>query len=1115
MRELVSIPLYLNALLRSTPGASFPRTKEEVLRLFVTQHEQSPEKAEILRKELHGFHDDMLIGLALEANRTANTVLSDTNARHVISGIEAGLSANGQLTTQPQPVIVLDVLVNGHVLVRSSSGGGISFQHQQFQEWYASREVERLMSRGANGDANARTKLCVDILNWPTWEESVLFASERLSRDGEAGVRAVAAAIRDTLAIDPMLAAEMIFRSAPEVWPEISAQVIRLATRWHAAGRPDRAARFMMMTGRPEFANQIWALIENSDNQVYLAALRAPPRFRTSVLGADAEARLAALSDEARPYVVAEIASNSGFDGMELAVRVAKADPRAAVVVEVLQALQFRRADRFVREIMQEARPEVWELVVQKGYPDGLVDPEQNVRLAELRQSRLCGVADPLQVLSKLAAHGADSEDVRARISTAIASSDFAPRDDRANLNLRRASERFPEAVHDGLLRRIAAGLELPYDAAALLEGGPAVDEGPVVTAALNKATPERVARGAFAVIGPKTVGELIDRFLALQDEQTRAGGNGSHADRQAWGNEYQRIREAISVSRGDSFIPAFLARADTSSPPRIVCLADLLSWHGRRNEADSPPDLSEVRAGVLSTIQRWMDTLLESPQANRHHFAHVVNAIARFPDAQFVPGLELMLSRDLASWAKAREEYMRSPRRGPTSPDVSHSHCIEYQRAFAAIGDKAAIEVLKRYLPDLQFGMQAAGALFQIWIKENPPSKERRFGSWHDYSPARPLRRQRRDAPETLTTCEFAETIFEVVRSLGIATADDRSQRHAIALAVTGFGLPHGTKRADIDALVGLPLPFETKQRLLMAAAMAGEIVAASTLVTGLEELLEVGKTQSYRLSENHGEVMGWVELFAFSDRPEEVLSVIDSLPDVYRQYPRGLERLLDALGQSPHEGALGVLQGLAGRDPRMFAEYHWLNAVMKLDTEGSAHALLALIGDGQVGNTRGSDTLQLRHHLINQAQRFPTIREEMLRRYREAPGGQPKAIIAAMLVELADTAIIQVLIDGYAAEGRGYDGGLSQAVRKVALGQRPLEGWVAGAYEEFSVSLAAFRLQLFGLAVGGGPRAALAERCLLAIEKLRDEHGRIADEPRHPDIGSERPWPLVISTL
>jgi hypothetical protein len=77
VHELIGIPLYLTALLRSTPGARFPQTKEEVLRLFVTQHEQEPEKAAILQKELLGFHCDMLIGLAVEANRVANTVLSD------------------------------------------------------------------------------------------------------------------------------------------------------------------------------------------------------------------------------------------------------------------------------------------------------------------------------------------------------------------------------------------------------------------------------------------------------------------------------------------------------------------------------------------------------------------------------------------------------------------------------------------------------------------------------------------------------------------------------------------------------------------------------------------------------------------------------------------------------------------------------------------------------------------------------------------------------------------------------------------------------------------------------------------------------------------------------
>ena len=385
VRELIAIPLYLTALLGSTPGARFPQTKEEVLRLFVTQHEQEPEKAAILQKELLGFHGDMLIGLAVEANRIANTVLSDTAARTVVTGVGTRLSSCGQLSGPPQPVTVIDVLVNGHILIRAASGG-VSFQHQQFQEWYASLDVGRIMREAAQGDAEARTKLRTEILNWPAWEESILFACERLSRENAAGTQAVAAAIRDTLAIDPMLAAEMIFRSAPEVWTLISAEVTAFAERWHVGGKVDRSARFMMTTGRPEFAPQIWPLISSRDNQIYLEALRSPRRFRPALLGDNAEQKLAALHEETRKHVVAEIAGHSGFDGMELAVRVAKAEPSADAVLEVLQALQFRHADRMVAEILKTASDEVWRLVTRAGYPDELADPAQRARLAGLRR---------------------------------------------------------------------------------------------------------------------------------------------------------------------------------------------------------------------------------------------------------------------------------------------------------------------------------------------------------------------------------------------------------------------------------------------------------------------------------------------------------------------------------------------------------------------------------------------------------------------------------------------------------------------------------------------------------------------------------------------------------
>ena len=39
----------------------------------------------------------------------------------------------------------------------------------------------------------------------------------------------------------------------------------------------------------------------------------------------------------------------------------------------------------------------------------------------------------------------------------------------------------------------------------------------------------------------------------------------------------------------------------------------------------------------------------------------------------------------------------------------------------------------------------------------------------------------------------------------------------------------------------------------------------------------------------------------------------------------------------------------------------------------------------------------------------------------------------------------------------------------------------------------------------------AQLAESCLNYIDYLRDDRGAADFEPRHPDIDSGRPWPLV----
>jgi hypothetical protein len=85
------------------------------------------------------------------------------------------------------------------------------------------------MQAVAAGDQEAQRNLRVRVLNAPAWEEQILFASERLSRDDKMAQQAVAGSILESLTIDPMLAAEMIYRSSSAVWEEITDKVTAFA----------------------------------------------------------------------------------------------------------------------------------------------------------------------------------------------------------------------------------------------------------------------------------------------------------------------------------------------------------------------------------------------------------------------------------------------------------------------------------------------------------------------------------------------------------------------------------------------------------------------------------------------------------------------------------------------------------------------------------------------------------------------------------------------------------------------------------------------------------------------------------------------------------------------
>jgi hypothetical protein len=579
VHDLVAIPLYLNALVTNAPGGVLPTTKEEVLRLFIEGQERKRPHFDALRDVLEDNHRSILIQLAVAATPSGNTYLSDANARAIVSTVEKKLSDTGQFAiTVPSPMVVLDTLVKHDILVRAPDGS-VGFQHQQLQEWHASFDVQRSMIAASKGDRDEHAKL-VGMLNAATWEEPILFACERLSGAGDKELDVVANAILATIGIDPMLAADMIYRSSEEVWRRVETEVTAFAGCWHQAGKIDRAIRFVIMSGRPEFAELVWPFIETKDNQSYLQALRHVPRVRPSVLGADRERRLAALPSDVRSDVLGEIAGNSEMDGMELATKLAKVDVDVEVQISVVHSLMFRRGIRLASDILRTGSDTLWVRVAQDRWGTRFLDKDIADRIRQLQIALTKNETNKPKLLSLLVEPDDDlpvQEEVERAVYKLIADPAFPVDDGHAMYSVGQAFEQYPAAVRRALLGRFEAGASLSFRGDDMLRGGEPIDAGPVPEMALSKVMHDRKAALAASLIGEVTALHMLDRLFALFDAGHRTGRDAGSEEQ----NEYLAIERRMDVVPDAALARAWLARAGNAEPKHYAFMAELWAAHG------------------------------------------------------------------------------------------------------------------------------------------------------------------------------------------------------------------------------------------------------------------------------------------------------------------------------------------------------------------------------------------------------------------------------------------------------------------------------------------------------------------------------------------------------
>lgn len=1104
VRELVTIPLYLTALLSLPDGALFPTTKEEVLRRFVAAHEQEARRAAALHAVALGFQQDYLDNLAVFATTTANTAITDSNARKAVAETARGLMADGQMTITTQPDTLLDTLVSNHVLTRSGATPGYSFQHQQFQEWYASHYVERLMLQAVS-DPAAREKLKADVFDQRPWEEAVLFAVERSARGDAAHKAACSAAIRTAFDVDPVLAGEMIFRASDEVWAPIATEMRDIAEQWHALGKVDRAVRFMIASGRPEFGDLIWPLISHPNSQVHLPALRAAKRFRPSVLGSDAPARIAALPPEIRKNVLHEIASHAGIDGLDLATAIAKTDGDPDVKATVVDALSFRRADRHVADLLADAGDAIYDILAEKGHLDDIaVDAVQRELRRARERRKVAGISHFQRLRALVQAPVGDDRDTE--VTEIIAEMEIDRKRDGEIHLLYEARKRYPEALANGLLRRVREHRELFYGAVNILAAaGFALEDDALLGIALEETSRhDDRAEAAASVLGPNAVGRLIDAYLAAGKVVRDASGKYN----QAAGDRYHGLRNRIAHTPGASLVAAVQARAANAGNEEIVQLAELFSRETYSDEERARPFSEEGLAAIGDLARGWGEHMLAAEHVERRQVTSIATMLSHSPSVEHIPLLKRLLDYNLRRYRAFREKATASGWKDHKSvQEAQWPQTHEFQRAFLAINAPETAALMADYLADEHFGELAARVLLVQWIKANEPENDKKFHSGVDFSGVQ-ARHATRAADPTATSAE-AEAIFGAIDTLIVDGSTDAKVKLGVALGIVGTRLPHGQRDPTIQKLISLA-PRQARAALLLSLILSGEDIDIKLVADGIAETFEAAKKETWILTQSDAhQLRDWLRLLPFATPVTDLPAIVRGIPEAQRD-PRMLEEMVRGLSNSPSDGAEGVIFRLAEQDPRLYKNHQWRATALSLGTISAARHLVDLTVSGAL-DCKSYDGWRWQRELGGLISEFSEIRAYVHGLLMDGPTTKQLALLASAVAEDPDMDGILMLIDFEMKTGRSF---LTwQSIQSAVTEHVPAENW-EGAYNVVPVPAVELRRKLLAM-TGSGGKDDPATRCLNLIDKLRDEYGAPESEPRHPDLASERPWPILTPDL
>ncbi len=968
LRDFLRTPLYLSVLADISGDGVFPATKNEAIHRFINNQERRVEHGNTLRDRLQNCHREYLVAAGRLLTSQGAVAISESDLRTEIAAVTDRLVGDGQVShLAPQPVI--DVLVSHHVLIERASAENeslYSFQHHQFQEWFASFHVQDCIIAASRNESPESLKALESILDQSDWTESLLFAIERLSRASAEGARHVSQVIVRTIGIDPMLAAAMIHRASPEAWMLIAKSIAHFALEWFASDDWDRAFRFMVMTGRPEFAESVWEIIGNKEKYDQ-AAILVSGCFAPSVLGADGGARYLTLPSERRRSLLWDLGLYGGQEGIDFVVETCRSEASAELVQWALEILEGHATDTEFSSVWKSASQEVWARLASQHEITHTSGDFKRRLLEEKRKLAAASTdSEKLTLLLELA-EAEEYEDPQEVINLALAIKQQNALN--GHLALTRVSVLYPNQLSRVLIEYVVRGEALPPGTGRMVKVGSAEQQVALLAIATDFCHDERSREIASRALNQESAQSLIADLFTVLDEL--------HAAKETEPNlssRYQAVTEALYCLHPEVLVPSLLgARAE--EPRHISGLAEMVfRWRSDDRNETLPIDQASGEH-LCRVIDQWVEGLVGNPNSKRRELSNVATAIKRVALPNLLPSLTRLLDAELGVRNRELDEH-KGGNRIPGDGIYTSIH----RQAFEVFEGGAARDLLVKYIGNPDFEIEAATVLRRFGADGRiaRPMETPAWTNYKEVSVARSRRPQRRDPPSAV-----AAVILDRIDAL-VITGDIKDFQRAIALAMAVAEMDYGDRIETIYAVATAPGTLSNRYRLLSVLLFSGEAVPEAIVRRGTEEAL-ANILSLHGWSQNDWWVIGrWFELLAFTEAPGAMIKLAARLPAAFR-HPHYFERIVFALGYAGGEPAFETLLGLAEEIQGLEATHYYPGALAQIGSLEAANHLVSLSFDPRCISSSGHASFTFANSLAAVLKRHPLAKENFLAQVME----------------------------------------------------------------------------------------------------------------------------------